>query len=446
MEFNALGFITLEGFLRRTDGNKHKLQFTFIAAGQYGGRQGDEFARLEHKVHAVNTSESDLSDLKVIKNIIKLNNYNGAVKDITRGQQAIKDNREQILALLQHEDVIDSDHVFVIGGMGGGTGNAAVPMILSNLSRVRKLFNGKPTFGPIVSVPGSWEKRGLKKNARWGLSHIDSMVKNGTCGAAIIVDNEKLFEMTEGIFSNTETKLAWTDYGNSALASIFTELAFLTSLPSSKTFDEDELLDVLSTPGYLSLGKAYISNEDGLEGNSIKQIIERSFRNSPTADDYDYELDAVNGFVTVVDPIKNPIITDPIFKEIEETFGKFIAGAEKPHSGLIDNNQYGKIDSRTIKNETKKTTEEIPKAIIYTGVVCSELPARIVNMLQEIESEEKEIEEKRNNRSTPLLNLSDFKTIETKKAALPAEVNNEFDLFDTGESTQKAKDDDDFLL
>ena len=171
MELN-LGFITLEGFMSRNDGNARKLKFCFISCGQFGGRQGDEMARLLHKVIAINTSDSDLSDLKVVQNIIKLDGYNGAIKDIERGQAAIKDNRDKVLSVLQSTDVVEADFVFVVAGMGGGTGNAAAPILLNNLSRVREPFNGKPSFGAIVSVPGAWEKRGIKKNASWGLSHI----------------------------------------------------------------------------------------------------------------------------------------------------------------------------------------------------------------------------------------------------------------------------------
>lgn len=443
MEMN-LGFITLEGFMRRTDGNQKKLKFCFIACGQFGGRQGDELARLGHTVYALNTSESDLSDLKVVQNIIKLEGYNGAVKDIERGQAAIKDNREMVLSLLSNPDVVDADFVFVIAGMGGGTGNAAAPIILSNLSRVRKPFNGKPSFGAIVSVPGSWEKRGIKKNARWGLSHIDELIKKNACGSVTIIDNEKLYTMTEGIFSNTETKLEWTDYGNSTLASLLTEISFMTSLPSSKTFDEDELLDVLSTPGYYSSGKCYIHENDSLEVNSLTSIIEKSFRESPTANDYDYELDAVNGFVAVIHPKhKNPIITDSEFGTLEERFGRFIANAEKPHSGLIENNIWGTTTSRG-----KHSENETNKAILYTGVVCSQLPDRIVKMLEEIDREEQELEIKKNERKNKTtLDLSAFKTITKNEVAASKEpVNSEFDLFGDTSKKTKSSDDDDFLL
>ncbi|MEB9896710.1 hypothetical protein P4K96_25115 [Bacillus cereus] len=441
MDLN-LGFITLEGFLKRTDGNRKKLKFCFIACGQFGGRQGDEFARLEHRVHALNTSDSDLADLKVVQNIIKLDGYNGAVKDIVRGQTAIRDNREKVIGILQHEDVVNADFVYVIAGMGGGTGNAAAPMLLSNLSRVRKPFNGKPSFGAIVSVPASWESRGIKKNARWGLSHIDELVKKGACGSVKIVDNEKLFSMTEGIFSETDTKLTWTEYGNSSLAALLTETAFLTSLPSGKTFDEDELLDVLSTPGYFSFGKTYIYEGDSLEANSLTQLIEKSFRDSPTASDYDYELDAINGYIAAVHPkSKNPIVNASDFRLLEEQFVRYIANAEKPHSGLIDNGVWGKITSRN-----KEKADEQPKAILYTGAVCSHLPMRIVEMLKEIEQEEQALEEKKNKRASNFsLDLSSFKEIEKKEVAATTQhsIDEAFDLFSDNKEKKPIDTDDD---
>lgn len=427
-----LGFITLEGFTRGTV-NKVSLKFCFIGCGQFGGKQGDELARLNHSVHAINTADTDLADLKVIKNIIKLDNYNGAVKDIERGQMAIRDNRDKVLSVLQHDDVINADFVYVCAGMGGGTGNAAAPILLSNLGKTRKPFNGKPSYGALISVPGSWEKRGLKKNARWGLSHIDSLIRKNACGSVMIIDNEKLFTMTEGIFSNNGT-LSWDDYGNSTIASLLTEVSALTSLPSGRSFDPDELLDVLSTPGYFSFGKTEIKDEDSRESNSMRSYIDRAFKTSPTASDYQYELDAINGFVAVVHPksSRNPIITDSNFRTIEENFGEYIQNAEKPHSGMIATEEWG------LNTGNGKVIEEDPKALLYVGAVMDQLPLRITQMLEEIEQEEQNLSEKKSQRSMqPSLDLSSFRTIEKREIAVAQDIDDEFDLF----SSPKKKDD-----
>lgn len=442
MEFN-LGFATLESFLKRKDGSIQKINYAFIAAGQYGGRQGDELARLGYHVSALNTSDEDLKDLKIItkENTIKLKGYNGAVKDINRGQSAIKDNKDIIINLLKRPEIINADHVFVIGGTGGGTGNAALPILLTNLAKVRKPFNGKPSFGAILSVPGSWEARGIKKNAAWGLSHIKELVEAKATGANIIVDNEKLYKLHEDIFSSVEKEIDWRDYGNTTLAALIAEISFLTSLPSSKTFDSDELRDVLSTPGYLALGKIEIDSD--LNEKEIPELITNSFTTSPLASDFDYELDSENGFVTIIHPSKNEKnhINESLFKSIEEKYSKFISNAEKPHSGLIINSEWGKI-----RGKSKLTSTEHPKAIMYCGAVLNRLPHRIKEMLSEIKTEEEELEKKRSERENDELDLTAFKDVKKEVAVASQKViKAEFDLFSDNETkTEKANDDWEF--
>ncbi|MCP3746653.1 hypothetical protein [Paenibacillus sp. A3M_27_13] len=442
IEYTNLGFITLEGFVRRDDVTNRTLKLCFICCGQYGGRQGDEEARLGHSVFVINTSESDLLDLKAIaKNsdrIIKLEGYGGAAKDIERGQAAIYDNSEAIVNVLQHEDVIDADHVFVVGGMGGGTGNAAIPMICSNLAKIRKPFNGKPSFGAIITVPASWEKRGIKKNALWGLGHLDQLVKNEDIGAIVLIDNDKLYNLTQGVHSNTtETPLNWMDYGNSSLAALLDEITMLTSLPSSKAFDLDEWRDVFSSPGWVSIGKSYITNSNEIDRSD--KIFRDAFANSPTASDYDYELDTVNGFMAVIHP-KNEIITDSSFKVLEEQFGDFIESAEKPHSGMIANHIWGKITSKN------KLISEDKKAIVYTAAVSINLPDRVRRMLVEIEQEEEKLEKKRIERSDKKsLDLSSFTKQEDKVVKEKSSLGNQFDLFGS-KTEEKEKNNNTFDL
>lgn len=437
MDTNNLGLITLEGFMNKAEGRKRKMKFTFIACGQFGGRQGDELARLGHEVIATNTSDSDLSDLKIVNKRIKLEGYNGAVKDISRGQAAIKDNRKKIVEMMNMPEIREADHVFVIGGMGGGTGNAATPMLLNNLSKVRKPFNGKPSYGAIISVPGSWEQRGIKKNARWGLSHISELINKNGCGAVFIIDNEKLYQMSD----SQNNKLEWTDYGNTTFASLLTEISFLTSIPAGKTFDEDELLDFLSTPGYAVCGKTYIKQNEAvsLSPNEITDLLNRSVDESPIASDYEYDLDATNGFICIIHPDNHPpIVNESLFRSFEERFNDFIASAEKPHSGLIENNDWSYItNDKNLKNESKR------RAILYTGVISAELPSRISQMLDEIEQDEHELEKKRQSRKSKTLDLSQFKEEAKKEIAVTQEpVNQEFDLFSDDERDQEDGDSD----
>ncbi|AJE54224.1 hypothetical protein [Paenibacillus polymyxa] len=435
IEHRKLGFIKLEGFVAHKDISERKMKYCFICVGQYGGRQGDELARLGYSVFAINTSDSDLADLKQIpeERIIKLEGFEGAAKDIKRGQDAIRQNRDQIIDITNHPDVLEADHVFVIGGMGGGTGNVATPMICAALAKVRKPFNGKPSFGAIISVPASWEKRGIKKNARWGLAHLQDLVNKEVIGAILVVDNDKLYNLTQSVFSDTNTSLTWMDYGNSELTSLLAEVSILTSIPSSKTFDLDEWRDVLSTPGYLSLGKITIQTSEEIEN---KKIFKEAFTNSPTASDYDYDLDSVNGFMAVVHP-RNEIITDSSFKQLEEQFGEFVENAEKPHSGLIENSNWGMVTSRT-----RKPSEDKKKAIIYTGAVSTNLPERISRMLVEITEEEEKLEKKKAERGDKnMLDLSSFKKVEEKTVRKDTSLDSELDILSGKKDTKNIIED-----
>src|SRR5882762_4392039 len=92
------------------------------------------------------------------------------------GRQAIEENRDDVLHLLEGADL-----VFVTCGMGGGTGTGAAP-IIAQLSR----DVGALTVG-IVTKPFLFEGRKRMRQADIGLTemrkHVDTM---------IVVPNERL--------------------------------------------------------------------------------------------------------------------------------------------------------------------------------------------------------------------------------------------------------------
>src|SRR5574341_1115759 len=92
------------------------------------------------------------------------------------GRQAIEENRDDVLQVLQGADL-----VFVTCGMGGGTGTGAAPII----SQVAKDL-GALTIG-IVTKPFLFEGRKRMRQAEMGIAemrkHVDTM---------IVVPNERL--------------------------------------------------------------------------------------------------------------------------------------------------------------------------------------------------------------------------------------------------------------
>src|SRR5690606_25346622 len=124
---------------------------------------------------------------------------------------------------------------------------------------------------------------GMKENAFYGIDAINKLHKSNHCGSVMVLDNTKLKNTSTSIFVEGYNA-DWRDMGNCATASMITEVTSLLDLPSSKSFDKAEFLDVLSTPGYLTFGKKSLSSN--IESQDKTDLIKEAIYNSPTADGY----------------------------------------------------------------------------------------------------------------------------------------------------------------
>lgn len=435
IESSKLGKMILEGFVKPV--NFRSFKFAFIACGQFGGRLGDELARLGNTVIAFNTAESDLNDLKDIPKSDRhlLKGFGGSAKNLKIGQQTIFANNGLIKDILQDDRIIEADYVFVIAGLGGGTGNSAIPLILGGLAEVRKhkKISGKPTHGAIISTPGDWEPRGMKENALYGIDAISKLHKAGHCGAAMVLDNTKLKNTSTSIFVESYNSDDWRDVGNYATASMITEVTSLLDLPSSKSFDRAEFLDVISTPGFFSMGK--ISIKESIEKKNKKQLIEEAILNSPTADGYNYNLNALNGFMSVVSGIDNKpkFISDSEFINLEAEFFDFIRSASRPHSG------YAEIPVWSIRKANEYDSKK--QAIIYVGIVTSDLPPKVKKMIKEVQEFEAQLKAQREKQESEEIDLSKFSSLAaaTKEETIEE---NPFNFFSMTEADSDENKDD----
>ncbi|MBI2536834.1 MAG: cell division protein FtsZ, partial [Gemmatimonadetes bacterium] len=120
------------------------------------------------------------------------------------GRQAIEENRDEVLHVLEGADL-----VFVTCGMGGGTGTGAAPMIAQMARDVGALCVG------IVTKPFLFEGRKRMRQAEIGITemrkHVDTMIvvpnerllavvgKNVPCQDALKKADEVLLHATQGI-------------------------------------------------------------------------------------------------------------------------------------------------------------------------------------------------------------------------------------------------------
>jgi cell division protein FtsZ len=133
---------------------------------------GVEFISVNTDAQALLNSKSDVK-IQIGK---KLTRGLGAGARPEIGRQAIEENRDEVMRILQNSDL-----VFVTCGMGGGTGTGAAPIVCEMAREAGSLTVG------IVTKPFLFEGRKRMRQAEMGIAemrkHVDTM---------IVVPNERL--------------------------------------------------------------------------------------------------------------------------------------------------------------------------------------------------------------------------------------------------------------
>ncbi len=105
----------------------------------------------------------------------------GAGGNAERGAVAAEESRDEILAQIQGADM-----VFITGGMGGGTGTGAAPIVASCAREFGALTVA------VVLTPFRWEGVNKADKAAIGLENL-----RNTADTVIVVSNEKLLTLCE---------------------------------------------------------------------------------------------------------------------------------------------------------------------------------------------------------------------------------------------------------
>ena len=134
--------------------------------------QGVEFISVNTDAQALGTNRAN-SKIQIGR---KLTRGLGAGARPEIGRQAIEENRDDVLAILQGADM-----VFVTCGMGGGTGTGAAP-IIAQMARDM----GALTVG-IVTKPFLFEGKKRMRQAEMGIAEMRNSVDT-----MIVVPNERL--------------------------------------------------------------------------------------------------------------------------------------------------------------------------------------------------------------------------------------------------------------
>lgn len=150
------------------------------------------FDRIE--LFAINT---DIQSLKAasLRNKILIGEHTtgglGTGMDVRLGESALKENKDKIKEILQGTDVL-----FVVAGLGGGTGSVGVWM----LGEIAKSM-GILTIA-VVTTPFSFEGAQRQKIARWAMQNLKSKVDS-----FVAISNDKLLQIIGRATSVTEAFL-----------------------------------------------------------------------------------------------------------------------------------------------------------------------------------------------------------------------------------------------
>jgi tubulin-like protein CetZ len=297
-----------------------------VGLGQGGGRIAAELSRFGFPTFLLNSSKSDMEEhrnlipdhRRIVTTSKDYPELEGTDKNAQLGFEIAKENKDLYAKVALDESIQDSEFVWVCVSLGGGTGNGALKVALTYLSKVREnrsLPNGKIPLGVICSLPSSDEKgSAFRKNALAGINVIQQLMNEKKLGSAIVIDNEKMkdYYANSPLKTYGGTEIDAKSYSNMVIASALAEVSTLPLLEGRSVLDKTELLTTLATPGWLSISK----NPDLKSDDNLESVINNLFNNNEVLANYKVQ-NAIAGAVAVLYPsTKNvsPKIADDVFK------------------------------------------------------------------------------------------------------------------------------------
>ncbi|MFC5651012.1 plasmid replication protein [Paenibacillus solisilvae] len=274
------------------------LKFGFLGLGMGGCSIAYECATIKTQITnnhnpytalLINTNEVDLRKFSEHSNVRKIGlpGYEkGAGRDIAIGEAAFKEHREMIQKEAT-EFFVDRDFIWVIGGLGGGTGTGSI------LEAIRMLYaNGfKDKCGLMITLPRDNEGSTVIENALDRLKMLAAALKN--LGCILVVDNQKLYN--DFIKKQPQASISeYLDYSNKYIASALHEINVVTSSfnpIAGYHFDSSELLKTLQSPGLISIGKLEFANGaiDTANQGTFLPDFKKSIENGTLSDGYQFE-------------------------------------------------------------------------------------------------------------------------------------------------------------
>jgi cell division GTPase FtsZ len=327
------------------------LKFGFLGLGMGGCSIAAECAGIQtnqknlvnpYTAILINTNIKDFEKIKHRKNApihqVKLEGYEGgAGRDITRGEQAFVKNNDKILESVK-ANFSDRDFIWIVAGLGGGTGTGSIIEAIKLLHT-----NGfSKRFGLILTLPRDNEGGQVLGNALERLQAISRAMKG--LGSILVVDNQKLYnEYMANAENQNNTIEDFLKYCNSYVAETLHGINVVTGsyAPYGDTyFDASEFENLIKTPGFISLSKLQINNNEAdLENEStFVTKVKASIEKGVLSDGYNFNsTDRAAVSIVANENTAKRLFTLPFRIKMEDILDGYVPNAsEKPVATYVD--------------------------------------------------------------------------------------------------------------
>jgi len=239
------------------------MKVVLIGIGQAGGKLTQRLAEFDQEMGfgavqgalGVNTAEADLRNLDIETQLVGQDRVNGhgVGGDNELGAEVMQADAIEVMDALDGKITARAEAIFVVAGLGGGTGSGGAPVLANELQRVYSI----PVYG-LGILPGRGEGTMYQANAGRSLK---TLVREAD--ATLLVDND-----------------AWHDSGESveeAFATINQNIAQRVGLlfasgetvdgVAESVVDSSEIINTLREGGIACLGYASALGGDTAEDN-----------------------------------------------------------------------------------------------------------------------------------------------------------------------------------
>jgi cell division GTPase FtsZ len=175
------------------------MKVVLIGVGQAGGKVTQALAEFDYEMgfgavegaFAVNTAEADLQNLDIDSMLIGRDRVkgHGVGGDNELGAQIMQEEATEVMEALDERITTECEAVFVVAGLGGGTGSGGAPALCRELTRIYEV----PIY-TLGILPGRNEGSLYQANAGRSLKTV---VRESD--AAILIDNDAWHEQGQSV-------------------------------------------------------------------------------------------------------------------------------------------------------------------------------------------------------------------------------------------------------